>query len=278
MKRFTIRCFGLTALVLAVCASPARADLVVVHGTAQGFEIDPTGLLAKIGYALDPNGSFEFWYSYDSTQDVSPAGSFKLVSKSAAGAILDTIDLNPATVVARALDNITSSARDEYIAGAQSTRNGNLYQVLVDLVDRTTATLPGDPATYLNHPWPEMYVGIGVQDATCDPNFCEGFVAYITSLSATVTPVPVDTDGDGVPDARDRCTATAFGTAVNSDGCSPDQVVMCAGPAIGGAWKNHGAYLSAYAKVLNQFVKDGVITEDQKDALMDDAAVSTCGK
>jgi hypothetical protein len=234
-------------------------------------------MLAKIGFSIDPNGSFEFAYSYDSAQQ-SSTGSFKLVSKDANGNVIDVVDLNPATVVVRALDNIDSPARDEYIAGSQSTRNSTLFQILVDLVDRHATTLPGQPSVYLNTTWPEMYIGIGVQDASCDPNFCEGFVAYITSLSATVTPIVTDADGDGVPDVGDLCAATSVGMPVNSDGCSPNQLVMCSGPSGGGNWKNHGAYVSAYAKVLDQFLKNGIITEDQRDALMGAAAATSCGR
>ena len=81
------------AVAVSSLAGSARADIVSVHGQARGFYIEPTVYLAKIGFAVDLQGSFEFWYSYSTTQEFSP-GSFKLVSKNAAGALIDTIDLS----------------------------------------------------------------------------------------------------------------------------------------------------------------------------------------
>jgi len=266
----------LAAVALSALAGSARADIVSVHGQARGFEIEPTVYLAKIGFAVDLQGSFEFWYSYSTTQQFSP-GTFKLVSKNAAGAVIDTIDLNPTTVIWRANDNVGSDNSDEYTAGAQSTRAGTAYQVVVDLLDRQRNMLPGSPEVYLNTPWPENYLGVGVADPSCDPNFCEGFVALITSLSATVTPEVLDTDGDGVPDGQDKCPAASSG-AVNADGCTIAQIVPCAGPSGGGTWKNHGRYVSELARIAQQFVDAGLITEDEKDEIVAGAAASSCGK
>jgi hypothetical protein len=271
----------LAAVALSALAGSARADIVSVHGQARGFDIEPTVYLAKIGLAVDLQGSFEFWYSYSTTQQFSP-GAFKLVSKNASGAVIDTIDLNPTTVGWSAHDNNGSGSEetgfsDEYVAGTQSTRAGTTYQVLVDLVDRQRNMLPGSPETYLNTPWPENYLGVGVADPSCDPNFCEGFVAHITSLSATVTPELVDTDGDGVPDGQDKCPAASSG-AVNADGCTIAQLVPCAGPSGGGVWKNHGRYVSELARIAQQFVDAGLITEDEKDEIVAGAAASSCGK
>ena len=42
---------------------------------------------------------------------------------------------------------------------------------------------------------------------------------------------PVDSDGDGVPDALDKCPDTPHGVAVNADGCSADQLAALAAAA-----------------------------------------------
>jgi hypothetical protein len=263
-------------------AAAAHADIAAVHGTAKGFEIDPTTDLALLGFAVDPAGSFEFWYSYDTSGNDASPGSFKLVSYNAAGAPIDSVDLGSTTIYFHAVNDVGSGSSagnpvDEYTAGAQSSRNGVGFQVLVDLIDRHGATLPASPATYLNETWPDgMWIGIGVAN-NCQGGLCEGFVANITSLSATLTPVIVDADGDGIPDSLDKCAGSSSGP-VNADGCTPDQLVPCAGPKGGGSWKNHGQYLSNLAKVLQAFVDAGLITEDQKDALMSGAAGTTCGK
>jgi hypothetical protein len=87
-----------------------------------------------------------------------------------------------------------------------------------------------------------------------------------------------DQDFDGVPDAVDLCPNTPPCTIVSAQGCSIDQLVPCAGPLTGGTWKNHGAYVSAVARVANQFLVQGLISESEKDAIVSQAAQSDCGK
>ena len=82
-----------------------------------------------------------------------------------------------------------------------------------------------------------------------------------------------DQDNDGVPDSLDQCPDTPPGSIVNSDGCSIDQLVPCDGP-----WKNHGQFVSTMADVTREFVDEGLITQDQRSALISEAARSGCGK
>ena len=86
-----------------------------------------------------------------------------------------------------------------------------------------------------------------------------------------------DSDFDGVPDDVDTCANTPLCTLVDASGCSIDQLAPCAGPASGGTWKNHGQYLSAVAQATEQFLAQGLISSDQKDALISAAAQSPCG-
>ena len=87
-------------------------------------------------------------------------------------------------------------------------------------------------------------------------------------------PDQVDTDDDGVIDECDKCGDTPFAEIVYpSNGCSIDQLVPC-----DGNWKNHGKYVSASAKALKKFYKKGLITEDEKDVLMEEKAESDCGR
>jgi len=78
-----------------------------------------------------------------------------------------------------------------------------------------------------------------------------------------------DTDRDGVPDVIDACSGTPAGEVVNADGCSISQLVPASGP-----WKNHGQYVSAVARVAEEFLTEGLITELQKDQIVADAAKS----
>ena len=83
---------------------------------------------------------------------------------------------------------------------------------------------------------------------------------------------PVDTDRDGVPDYRDTCLNTQSGEVVNASGCSIAQLAPCAGP-----WKNHGEYVNRVREVTSDFVRAGLITEDQRRTLLNQAAQSGCG-
>jgi len=86
-----------------------------------------------------------------------------------------------------------------------------------------------------------------------------------------------DQDFDGVPDSTDQCSGTPPCTIVSASGCSIDQLVPCAGPAAGGTWRNHGAYVSAVAQAANAFLAQGLISENEKDLLVAQAAQSNCG-
>ena len=84
---------------------------------------------------------------------------------------------------------------------------------------------------------------------------------------------PPDQDFDGVPDAVDQCPDTPPCTIVDAQGCSIEQLVPCAGP-----WQNHGEYVSAVAHAANDFLSEGVITEEQRSEIVSEAAQSDCGK
>ena len=87
-----------------------------------------------------------------------------------------------------------------------------------------------------------------------------------------------DSDGDGVPNDNDQCPNTPPGNVVDANGCSIDQLCPCGGPESGSPWKNHGQYVSCAAKNAESFLASGLITEDQKDMIVEAAAQSSCGK
>jgi hypothetical protein len=88
----------------------------------------------------------------------------------------------------------------------------------------------------------------------------------------------VDSDGDGVPDDRDECPNTPPEAVVDEHGCSIDQLVPCAGPVTGGAWRSHGEYLLAVTASADDFFAAGLITAAQRDAAVRAARRSDCGK
>ncbi len=89
-----------------------------------------------------------------------------------------------------------------------------------------------------------------------------------------------DIDGDGVPNDADQCEFTPLGTVIDpATGCSIEQLSPCKGPrGTTNTWKNHGKYMSSVAKSSNSFRKQGLITEEEKAAIMSEAANSSCGQ
>jgi hypothetical protein len=87
-----------------------------------------------------------------------------------------------------------------------------------------------------------------------------------------------DGDVDGIADSLDLCPGTPAGAIVDANGCSIAQLAPCSGPASGGAWKNHGQYVSAVAQAAEAFLAQNLITGDQAEEIVADAAQSNCGK
>ena len=87
----------------------------------------------------------------------------------------------------------------------------------------------------------------------------------------------IDADADGVADSLDLCQGTPAGAIVDANGCSIDQIAPCSGPASGGTWKNHGQYISAVAQAAETFLAQGLISADQADEIVAQAAQSNCG-
>ena len=86
-----------------------------------------------------------------------------------------------------------------------------------------------------------------------------------------------DEDGDGVGDSLDLCPGTPGNVSVDIHGCSIAQLVPCSGPAPGETWKNHGKYVSAIAHVAKAFREQGLISAEQAQEILAQAAQSDCG-
>ncbi len=87
----------------------------------------------------------------------------------------------------------------------------------------------------------------------------------------------LDSDGDGVLDDSDDCPSTAPGDAVNDYGCSAEQTLAITCP-IDDSYKNHGAYVSCVSKTSETLLEEGLLTEEEKDAIVSEAAKSNIGK
>ena len=87
-----------------------------------------------------------------------------------------------------------------------------------------------------------------------------------------------DRDADGIPDEMDSCPDSPAGGVVNSSGCSISDLAPCAGPFSGGTWKNHSEYVNAIKAIANDFVRLGLISNQEKNLIHQAAASADCGK
>ena len=94
-----------------------------------------------------------------------------------------------------------------------------------------------------------------------------------TTVTHNYDVLPLDTDADGVPDAEDHCPDTPAEAIVNEHGCSIDQLCPCAQQ-----WKNPGQYVACVDAAAADFVAAALITAADQDALVSQAAHSSCGK
>ena len=86
-----------------------------------------------------------------------------------------------------------------------------------------------------------------------------------------------DTDNDGIENDVDFCPETAAGVLVTAEGCSADQhMANACGDA--SEFRNHGAYVSCVAHAAEELLVEGVVTEEEKDAIVSAAGQSSVGK
>lgn len=102
----------------------------------------------------------------------------------------------------------------------------------------------------------------------CDPRVVDACV----NAPLTLRRIHPDGDNDGVLDADDQCLSTPLTAVVNAYGCAIVDLCPCVNN-----WKNHGAYVSCVARTAGSFVASGLLTKAQKDAIVSEAGVSTCG-
>jgi hypothetical protein len=83
-----------------------------------------------------------------------------------------------------------------------------------------------------------------------------------------------DLDPDWLRVGTDIVGGTTFNATFSEAGI---ELPSCSGPASGGTWRNHGHYVSTVAHLVASFVQQGLITDDQADAIVSFAAESGCG-
>src|SRR5438552_13316282 len=82
-----------------------------------------------------------------------------------------------------------------------------------------------------------------------------------------------DGDCDGVLDAFDVCPTTPALELVSTSGCS---LCPCEGPAAGGTWATHTAYVNCVTAAANQLYLAGTLSKTRKTAVITHAQKSPC--
>src|ERR1051326_3356627 len=85
--------------------------------------------------------------------------------------------------------------------------------------------------------------------------------------------LPVDSDGDGVPDYLDQCPGTPAGAVVDAHGCTIEQLCPC-----NAQWQGHGDYVTCVSRAAESFRQAALISPGAQRAISQAAAASDCGK
>lgn len=82
-----------------------------------------------------------------------------------------------------------------------------------------------------------------------------------------------DADGDGVINDEDFCQLSAESATVDADGCSIAQ--LC---PVDYDWRNRNAYVSCVRRVSNDFAVAGLITRQERSAILSEALRTILGR
>jgi hypothetical protein len=162
----------------------------------------------------------------------------------------------------------------DYLGLAQSgSVTGNLGG-FIGLVDsgQNRHWLAGTDLSGLNTP-----VGIELADDGAWHHYEIDITAYVQDRGITSVRLVVEdwnTSGGVAGDVYfDNIKLLARG-----GGFTLEELVPCAGPTTGGAWRNHGQYVSAAMKAARGLFEQGSITRQEQRALISAASRSDCGK
>ncbi|WP_372768199.1 hypothetical protein [Pseudoalteromonas sp.] len=137
-----------------------------------------------------------------------------------------------------------------------------------------TAAIPLSNFTGLTETAASDIDGVIFRAGTCPGNNISDALIVDSIRINTVDP---DSDDDGVLDSQDFCPETTQGALVNEFGCSGAQLVLVSCP-VTASYKSHGQYVSCVSKAAEQVWQEGLIDEDEKDQIIEQAAKSDIGK
>lgn len=130
----------------------------------------------------------------------------------------------------------------------------------------------------------------------CQPDYCMGYdfklCSWETGEVATYHMVVCTTDGDFVHVLTEGCdwnrsvgaweanfTITPIEPPpIDAEWLLDNDIAPCEGPPEGGAWRNHGQYVSTVAHQVDAWIEEGFVTEEDGETLVSDRAQRDWGK
>lgn len=135
---------------------------------------------------------------------------------------------------------------------------------------------------------PCIDAALAIDDAPADdfagtarPQDGDGDGDAVADIGALEALLPIDGDGDGFTDAQDcddadpaiHPGATELPGNTVDENC--DQTLLCS-PSAG--WRRHGQFVVCVSRAATELFRAGLITEQERDALIGDAAQSSVGR
>lgn len=252
-------------ILLAMFAAPAYASNLLINGS-----FDEGGQYGSLGGWESDNVdriSAPVWVAHSAPAAVDTNGS-RGTRSTAKGWLQQSFTTNPGS---------------DYVVTFQATINStcglNTKSVTVSADGQSATMTRVVTEAFVQPPYSEETFTFTADDGTATLRFegesgdwqTENCGVIVDTVSVVEVSNP-DTDGDGVFDDVDVCPETPEGATTDGTGCSVTQICPCDG------FNNHGQFQSCTVRAVEEFIANGLLSEEEGEEIASAAARSACGK